>query len=95
MSVSIKELVKARLSQASTLGICVIRFVFLAVWINYTDISFQIAGFRKREIQVNVAVKETDDNETEEIKKVKKVTYCRTNKNTGETNLNKTENIAK
>ncbi|XP_065059652.1 ras-specific guanine nucleotide-releasing factor 2-like isoform X2 [Rhopilema esculentum] len=37
------------------------------------DLRQEIAGFRKREIQVNVAVKETDDNETEEIKKVQSI----------------------
>lgn len=34
---------------------------------------YKVAGFRKRESQVIIAVKEADDNESEEIAKVKKV----------------------
>ena len=37
-------------------------------------LSFQIAGFRKREVMGNIAVnKDADETDTEEIQKVKKV----------------------
>jgi len=37
------------------------------------DLRQEIAGFRKRESEGNIAVKEAEDNESEEIAKVKKV----------------------